>query len=101
MRSAVLLVLAGALAIPGTAQAARFAVGVAPGSKADALAARLEANTGGKASVIGPFAVSLRADSEEGIRGTFGVSYVEPLDEARKLHEISYVEMQEMAASGA
>jgi subtilisin family serine protease len=86
MRSAVLLVLlAGALALPGAAHAARFAVGVAPGSKAEALAARLEARTGGRASVIGPFAVSLTAESDRGIRGTFGVSYVERLATPRKL----------------
>jgi subtilisin family serine protease len=86
MRSAVLLVLlASALALPGAAHAARFAVGVAPGSKAEALAARLEARTGGRASVIGPFAVSLTAKSDRQIRGTFGVSYVERLATPRKL----------------
>ena len=86
MRSAVLLaLLAGALALPGAAHAARFAVGVAPGSQAEALAARLEAKTGGRASVIGPFAVSLRAKSPREIRGTLGVSYVERLGGARKI----------------
>jgi subtilisin family serine protease len=71
--------------LPGAAHAARFAVGVAPGSKAEALAARLEARTGGRASVIGPFAVSVTAKSQRRIRGTFGVSYVERLDAPRKL----------------
>jgi subtilisin family serine protease len=86
MRSAVLLaLLAGALALPGAAHAVRFAVGVAPGSQAEALAARLEAKTGGRASVIGPFAVSLRAKSPREIRGTLGVSYVERLGGARKI----------------
>jgi subtilisin family serine protease len=86
MRPAVLVFLvAGALALPGAAHAARFAVGVAPGSKADALAARLEAKTGGEASVIGPFAVSVRAKSPRGIRGTFGVSYVERLGARRTI----------------
>jgi subtilisin family serine protease len=86
MRSAVVMsLLLGALVLPGAAHAARFAVGVAPGSKAEALAARLEAKTGGRASVIGPFAVSLTASSPRGIQGTLGVSYVERLAGRRKL----------------
>jgi subtilisin family serine protease len=86
MRSAVIaLLLGGALALPGVAPAARFAVGVAPGSKAERLAARLEAKTGGRASVIGPFAVSLTAPSARGVRGTHGVAYVERLDSRRRV----------------
>jgi hypothetical protein len=53
-----------ALALPGGAEAARFAVGVAPGTDADA--GKLEARTGGSASTIGQFAVALEARTPAG-----------------------------------
>jgi subtilisin family serine protease len=86
MRHAIALLLAGAaLAMPAAADAARVAVGVAPGTSAQELAARLEAKTGGSASVIGPFAISLSAPDLRGVAGTRGVAYVERLNRARKL----------------
>jgi subtilisin family serine protease len=78
-----LLLVGTALALPGAAEAGRFAVGVAPGTDAQALAQRLEARTGGSASVIGPFAVSLSAPSPRGVARMRGVAYVERLSSRR------------------
>lgn len=74
-----------ALALPGGAEAARFAVGVAPGTDAEALAQKLEARTGGSASTIGPFAVALEVPDARGIAGTRGVTYVERLTASRRV----------------
>jgi subtilisin family serine protease len=85
MRRLALILAGAALLVPGTADAARFAVGVAPGGDAGALAAKLEARTGGTASVIGPFAVALSAPTARGVVGTPGVAYVERLTGGRRL----------------
>jgi Subtilase family len=74
-----------ALALPGGAEAARFAVGVAPGTDAEALARKLEAHTGGSASTIGPFAVALEVRNARGIAGLRGVTYVEQLTARRRV----------------
>lgn len=74
-----------ALAFPGAAQAARFAVGVAPGTDASALAGKLEARTGGSTSTIGPFAVALEAPSARGVAALRGVTYVERLAARRRV----------------
>jgi subtilisin family serine protease len=74
-----------ALALPGGAEAARFAVGVGPGTDAEALARKLEARTGGSTSTIGPFAVALEAPTARGIAGMPGVSYVERLTARRRV----------------
>jgi hypothetical protein len=74
-----------ALALPGAADAARFAVGISPGTKPQALARTLEARTGGRASVIGPFAFELRAPSARGLRGLRGIEYVERLSARRRV----------------
>jgi hypothetical protein len=74
-----------ALVLPGGAQAARFAVGVEPGTDASALARTLEARTGGRASVIGPFAVALDAKSHRGLAAVPGVTYVERLSARRRV----------------
>jgi subtilisin family serine protease len=84
-RRLAVLLAGAALAVPGTADAARFAVGIAPGADAETLAAKLEARTGGSASVIGPFAVGLSAPTARGIAGTPGVAYVERLTTGRRL----------------
>lgn len=73
-----------ALALPGSAQAARFAVGIAPGTDADALARTLEARTGRDASVIGPFAIAVDAPSARGLAALPGVAYVERLSVRRR-----------------
>ena len=74
-----------ALALPGVADAARFAVGVAPGSDAKVLANTLEVRTGGRAMVIAPFAVELRAQSARGVAALRGVTYVERLGAQRRV----------------
>jgi subtilisin family serine protease len=83
MRKVTLLLVGTALALPGAAEAGRFAVGVGPGTDPQSLAKRLEARTGGSASVIGPFAVALSAPSARGIAGMRGVAYVERLSSRR------------------
>jgi subtilisin family serine protease len=77
--------IVAALALPGAAQAGRFAVGVAPGSDAKAIARVLEARTGGETSVIGPFAVELRARSAARAARVPGVAYVERLAGQRRV----------------
>jgi subtilisin family serine protease len=77
--------IVAALALPGAAQAGRFAVGVAPGADAKAIARTIEARTGGQASVIGPFAVELRASSARRVAGVRGVAYVERLSAQRRV----------------
>jgi subtilisin family serine protease len=74
-----------ALALPGAADAARFAVGVAPGADAKTMARRLEARTGGRATTIGPFAVELLASSARGVPAMRGVTYVERLSAQRRV----------------
>jgi subtilisin family serine protease len=76
-----LAVLVLALAVPGTAQAARFAVGVAPGADRAELARALEARTGGRVEPLAPFAVVLEAESAAGTVDLPGVDYVERLDD--------------------
>jgi hypothetical protein len=84
MRLALALT-AVALAFPGAAEAARFAVGVERGVDAEQLARTLEARTGGSASTIGPFAVALEARSARGVARMRGVTYVERLTGRRRM----------------
>ena len=81
----LIAVITIALAFPGAAQAARFAVGVAAGTDASALARTLEARTGGTTSTIGPFAVALEAPSARGVAALRGVTYVERLTASRRV----------------
>lgn len=74
-----LAVLAVALAVPGAADAARFAVGVAPSADQGELSRALEASTGGRVEPLAPFAVVLEADDAAGAAGVPGVAYVERL----------------------
>jgi hypothetical protein len=84
MRLALALT-AVALAFPGAAEAARFAVGVERGVDAEQLARTLEARTGGSASTIGPFAVALEARNARGVARIRGVTYVERLTGGRRM----------------
>jgi hypothetical protein len=77
--------IVAALVLPGGAHAARFAVGVAPGTDAKAFARTLEARTGGEASVIGPFAVAVDAPSARSFAAVPGVQYVERLSAPRRV----------------
>ena len=82
----LLVALVGAaLALPGVAEAGRFAVGVAPGTDVEAFSARLEARTGGSVSTIGPFAVALEAPSARGVARMRGVTFVERLTSERRV----------------
>lgn len=74
-----LAVLVLVLAVPGTAEAARFAVGVAPGADRAELARALEARTGGRVEPLAPFAVVLEAENAAGVADLPGVAYVERL----------------------
>jgi subtilisin family serine protease len=77
----LLAVAAVALALPGAADAARFAVGVAPGVDPAELARTLESRTGGRVEPLAPFAVVLEAQSAKGVGEASGVAYVERLDQ--------------------
>ena len=74
-----LVVLLLALAAPGAADAARFAVGVAPGADRAELSRALETRTGGRVEPLAPFAVVLEARSAAGVAAVPGVAYVERL----------------------
>jgi hypothetical protein len=75
----LLAVAAVGLALPGAADAARFAVGVAPGADRAQLSEALEARTGGRVEPLAPFAVVLEAPSAAGVAEMSGVAYVERL----------------------
>ncbi|HEV2902069.1 MAG TPA: S8 family serine peptidase [Gaiellaceae bacterium] len=75
----LLVVAALALAVPGAADAARFAVGIAPGADRAAVARAVEVRTNGSVEPLAPFAVVLEAASAEGVAELAGVAYVERL----------------------
>ncbi len=68
-----------ALVLPGAADAARFAVGIAPGADRDAVARAVEARTGGTVEPLAPFAFALEATRVKGVADIPGVAYVERL----------------------
>ena len=70
-------VFALALALPGAADAARFAVGLEPGADRAELAQALEAR--GTVEPLAPFALVLEARHARGVAGLPGVAYVERL----------------------
>jgi subtilisin family serine protease len=74
-----------ALAAPSPAVAARFAVGLDRGVSPASVAERVRAATGGRVSVLAPFALTLDAPSAAGVAAVPGVSYVERLDRVRRL----------------
>jgi len=69
-----------ALALPAGADAARFAVGVAPGANVERLGAAVEWRTGGTVEPLAPFAFVLEARDARGIARLPGVAYVERLE---------------------
>lgn len=69
-----------ALAVPGAADAARFAVGLEPGADRAELVQALERRTGGTVTPLTPFAVELEAERAAPAVGVAGVAYVERLD---------------------
>ena len=84
-RKLVPLVAVLALALPGPAAAARFAVGLQPGADRAGVARELEAATGGTVSPLAPFGLVLRAPSARGIASVAGVRYVERIDASRRI----------------
>lgn len=86
MRRLLPAALTLALAAPGPALAARFAVGIEPGASPARVAARVEAATGGSVSSLGPLqALIVEAPDTHGVAALPGVAYVESLDSPRRL----------------
>jgi subtilisin family serine protease len=85
MRRLVLATFVLALAAPGSASAARFAIGVGDGADSRAVAQRIEARTGSRVSRIGPFALSVRAPNAASLSSVTGVAWVERIRASRRL----------------
>jgi subtilisin family serine protease len=84
---ALLLAVAVALVAAGSADAARFAVGLEPGVSADAVAARLQAAGARVVSrELQPLgALTVEARGSRALSRLRGVAYVDPLDSPRRL----------------
>ena len=74
-----------ALAAPGSASAARFAIGVERSADSRAVAQRIEARTGNPVSRIGSFALTVRAPDAAGLSAVTGVAWVERIRASRRL----------------
>jgi subtilisin family serine protease len=85
MRRLVLATFVLALAAPGSASAARFAIGVDSSADSRAVAQRIEARTGNRVSRIGTFALSVRAPNAAPLSGVIGVAWVERMRASRRL----------------
>jgi subtilisin family serine protease len=85
MRRLALATFVLALAAPGSASAARFAIGVEDGADSRAVAQRIKARTGSKVSRIGPFALSVRAPNAGSLSSVTGVAWVERIRASRRL----------------
>ncbi len=85
MRRLALAIFVLALAAPGSASAARFAIGVENGADSRAVAQRIELRTGNQVSRIGPFALSVRAADASGLSSVTGVAWVERIRASRRL----------------
>ncbi len=85
MRKVIVLVAGLALVLPSHAAGARFALGVERGFSAERVADRVEAATGRRVTVIGPFAVAVDVPTARGLAAVSGVSYVERLRAHRRL----------------
>jgi subtilisin family serine protease len=79
--ASVLLALIG----PGSATAARYALGVENGVSADLVAQRIEARTGRSVTTIGPFALAVNSSSPRSLAEIPGVTWVERLRGSRRL----------------
>lgn len=85
MKRLVLATFVLALAAPGSASAARFAIGVEKSADSRAVAQRIEARTGNQVSRIGSFALSVRAPDAAGLSAVPGVAWVERIRASRRL----------------
>ena len=73
------------LAMPGTAEAARFSVGIQKEADSTAVARRIAAVTGHPVTRIGSFALSVQTRGPESLRAVRGVSWVERTRPSRTL----------------
>jgi hypothetical protein len=85
MRRLVVATFVIALAAPGSASAARFAIGVERNADSRTVAKRVEARTGNRVSRIGPFALSVRSPDAAGLSALTGVAWVERIRASRRL----------------
>jgi subtilisin family serine protease len=85
MRRLVLAALLLVLAVPESAAAARFAVGIQEGASANAVAERIAARASHPVSTIGPFALAVDASSPHALASTPGVAWVERMRRSRRL----------------
>src|SRR4029453_5205609 len=74
-----------ALAVPGQASAARFAIGIQRGADEQSVARRVQAVTGQPVTKIGAFALSVRARHAGGLASVKGTSWVERMRPTRRL----------------
>jgi subtilisin family serine protease len=81
----VLVSLLLLLAVPESAAAARFAVGIQKGASAHAVVERIEARTNRPVSTIGPFALAVDTSSPRALTSTPGVAWVERMRRSRRL----------------
>ncbi len=82
MRRGVVLAVAfvAGIALPGTADAARFAVGLSRGADADTVAARIERHTGARPESLAPIrALVVELPGGVSLAGIHGIRYVEPV----------------------
>ena len=85
MRRVLLTSLLFLLATPGTAQAARFSIGIQKGADDQAVARRVAAVTGHPVTRIGSFALSGQAHDPSSLRAVRGVAWVERARASRRL----------------
>ena len=85
VKTILMTVAALALVAPGSAAAARFAVGLEPGAAHGDVARDLRAATGGTVSSLAPFGLVLRAPNARGAASVPGVRYVERIRDDRRI----------------
>src|SRR3954453_20907775 len=85
MRRLVLAALVLLVVAPGSAQAARFSIGLQNGAAADEVAHRVQTATGHPVTRIGSFALSVQARDATRLRSVRGVSWVERVRPSRRL----------------
>jgi Subtilase family len=85
MKAVTVAAVAVALAVPASAGAGRYAVGLERGADRAAVAEQVRRTTGGTVSPLARFALTLRAPSARGVPAVRGVAYVERLDRTRRL----------------
>jgi thermitase len=80
----VLVVALAGLSVPATADAARVAVGIAPGADTQDVAATIERRTGRRPQSLAPIrALVVDLPAGASLRGVGGIRYVEPLVQRR------------------